>query len=562
MHMRLWLSLGMLVAGASLLVATNLASAGGHGPPLKNGGVFRVGLVGPSAVIDPQVAANPTAWWLEYATSAKLYNYPDRAGAAGMKLVPEVASRFAVSRSGKSYAFTIRKGFKFSDGKPVTATSFKYAINRVANHDLGSLGAQFITDPAGTNIVGARAVNAGKTKAVSGVLVKGNRLIVNLTRADPTFMAKITMPYFQATSSRLPLDKRVVEVSSIRDMPTAGPYVFSRNDVNTLTSIRQNPYWKAGPGRNRPRHLAGVDVQWNLAQNTAFLQMMANELDLAIPVPPGQIPGLAKQFGVNKTRFWTKPANGTGWLVLNTSRPLFHNVKLRKALNYAVSRKDYTNLGGPYSGQPWSHILNPGVPGWSNVQPYPLRAPNLAKARKLAGPLGDKKINVWYISSGYDPVGPERAQIVRRDLIRLGFRSENISMKGFPGLQIFNAMSIRGNQADLGVSMGWLPDYPDPYDWINIPFSGKSIGEENNINMSYFQSAKWDRRMEKASKLTGAARLEAYGKLDIDLMREAAPVVPMQTFNTVYMFSKRVDPRSLVYQGVYTNWSIPALALK
>ena len=61
--------------------------------------------------------------------------------------MPEVASGFKVSQGGRRYTFFIRKGFRFSDGTPVTATSFEYAIDRAANHDLASPGAQFITDP-------------------------------------------------------------------------------------------------------------------------------------------------------------------------------------------------------------------------------------------------------------------------------------------------------------------------------------------------------------------------------------------------------------------------------
>ena len=46
------------------------------------------------------------------------------------------------------------------------------------------------------------------------------------------------------------------------------------------------------------------------------------------------------------------------------------------------------------------------------------------------------------------------------------------------------------------------------------------------------------------------------------MMRNAAPVAPMRTYNNRYLFSDRVDPRSLVFQPVYADWSIPALALK
>ncbi len=249
MHRRLWLSVAMLVTGTSLLVASSFASAAGTSGALKKGGIWKIGTTGASTQIDPQIAYVTTAWWLEYATAAKLYNYPDKSGPAGSKLVPEVASKFAVTNGGKKYTFTIRKGFKFSDGKPVTANSFKYAINRVANHDLASPGGQFITDPNGTDIVGAKAVNDGHGTNVSGVKVKGNKLTINLTHADGTFMAKITMPFFQATSTKLPLTKEVVSVNGPGDLPSAGPYVVTRNDVESADVPAPEPELEARPGQ-------------------------------------------------------------------------------------------------------------------------------------------------------------------------------------------------------------------------------------------------------------------------------------------------------------------------
>ena len=61
-------------------LTAGLASAA----PVKQGGIFRVGITGASTQVDPQVAYVTTAWWLEYATAAKLYNYPDKAGQAAM----------------------------------------------------------------------------------------------------------------------------------------------------------------------------------------------------------------------------------------------------------------------------------------------------------------------------------------------------------------------------------------------------------------------------------------------------------------------------------------------
>ena len=80
---------------------------------------------------------------------------------------------------------------------------------------------------------------------------------------------------------------------------------------------------------------------------------------------------------------------------MNVSRSLFKgNLNLRKAINYAINRKDYVSQAGPYAGQPWTHIFNPGVPGWTNVTLY---KKNLTTAKKLAkGHFKSGKINVGY----------------------------------------------------------------------------------------------------------------------------------------------------------------------
>jgi len=553
---RFWLSFAMLAVGGVLMVAAQLAGAA----PARQGGVFVAGTTGASVQVDPQLAYITTAWWLEYATAAKLYNYPDKRGPAGSFLQPEVASGYKVSNGGRRYTFFIRPGFRFSDGAPVTARNFVYAIDRVANHDLASPGAQFITDPKGTNIVGAKEVNDGEGTHVRGVRAKGNRLIINLTRPDGSFLSKITMPFFQATSTKLPIDREIVSVDSIDDLPSAGPYALTRNDPDFLTSLRRNPYWRRGPGRQRPRNLTGLDLRWNLNEVTAYNQVISGELDEG-PIPAMAVDWVAANFGVNRTRFWTKPVNCTGYLPMNMERPLFKgNLKLRQAINYAVSRRQYVAQAGPYAGGPWTHLFNPGVPGWKNVNPYPID-PNLPKARQLAaGHFRDGKINVYYRSSG--TTNPAQAAIVRQDLINLGFEPANITMLGFSGSDIYNPFGVRGNNLDLGVSMGWCSDYPDPFDWINVLFYGGFLQPENNVNYSYMDLPRWNRKMEAAAKLVGPKRFKVYGQMDLDLMRQVAPVAVERTYNNRYLFSDRVDPKSLVYQGLYSDWSIPALALK
>ena len=184
MHRRLWLSVTMLVAGASLLVAASFASAGtarqqrtqeGRDLAVRARPALRSRSTRSSPTSPPRGGSSTRPQ--RSSTTIRTRRAPRAASSSPRSLrssPSRTAARGTPSRSGK--------GFTFSDGTTVTAKNFKYAIDRTANHDLASPGAQFITDPNGTNIVGAKAVNDGNGTNVSGVTVKGNKLIINLTQ--------------------------------------------------------------------------------------------------------------------------------------------------------------------------------------------------------------------------------------------------------------------------------------------------------------------------------------------------------------------------------------------
>ena len=340
---------------------------------------FRIGTTGASTQVDPQIAYGTTAWWVEYRDCGNALQLPGQARRGWERsLRPEVASRFKISKDGRRYTFFIRKGFRFSDGTQVTARSFKYAIDRVANHDLASPGAQFTSSiRVETNILGAKDVNNGLGTHVRGVCsMVGNRLII------PTDSGRRDFPH-QDHDAVLPGDldeaaesiARSPSVSGVNDIPSAGPYALSRNDVNVVTSIRKNPYWSRGPGRQRPRNVTGVELYWNLNEETAYQQVLAGELDETLWLPPAHVQDLADRFGVNRTRFWSMPVNCTGYLPMNMSRPLFKgNLALRRAINYAISRQAYIAQAGPYTGQPLTRLLNPGVPRLDEREPLSARS--------------------------------------------------------------------------------------------------------------------------------------------------------------------------------------------
>jgi hypothetical protein len=79
---------------------------------------------------------------------------------------------------------------------------------------------------------------------------------------------------------------------------------------------------------------------------------------------------------------------------------------------------------------------------------------------------------------------------------------------------------------------------------------------------SFPNNPKYLRRIEAALRLRGNARTKAIGQLDIDIMKNVAPLAITGVPNTLTFFSGRVDPRSLLFHRVYEDWSIPSLALR
>ena len=86
--------------------------------------------------VDPALAYWFLPWQVLQATCAKLVNYPDEPGQAGIRLRPEVATSMPKrSADGLTYTFRIRRGYRFSppSNEPVAARNFKYAIERSFN---------------------------------------------------------------------------------------------------------------------------------------------------------------------------------------------------------------------------------------------------------------------------------------------------------------------------------------------------------------------------------------------------------------------------------------------
>ena len=107
---------------------------------------------------------------------------------------------------------------------------------------------------------------------------------------------------------------------------------------------------------------------------------------------------------------------------------------------------------------------------------------------------------------------------------------------------------MRGEPFDIA-DEGWIADYADPSNFIIKLLDGRTIQAENNVNFSYFNDDEYNRKMDEAQQKTGEERDEAFGALDEDIARNAAPLVAWSVPNNIDFVSARVG--CYQFQPVY-----------
>ena len=513
---------GIAVAAGKVWVSVQGSSAARVAP----GGTVRVTSLNDVDSLDPALAFHPLSWQLEYATCAKLLNYPDRPAPLGSQLVPEVARSLpTISRDRKTYTFTIRRGFRFSppSNEPVTAQTFKIAIERGLKLPPRLYG-------HADDIVGATALASGKARGIAGISAAGDHLTIRLTRPAPDFLERLAEPLFCAVPLDTPLAPK-----GVTSMPSAGPYYFASYEPGREIVLRRNPNY-AGDRPRRPREIR-VRIGVTPAQSIEQIEARKADYTLDYGLVPGAHARLAPRYGpgspaarTGSQQYFVNPAFGLDYLVLNTSRPLFADVKLRQAVNFAIDRHALARLGFMASpAVPTDQYLIPGARGFRDARIYPL-TPDVPTARRLAG--GTSHRVVFYSCTTVNC--REHAAIIEKNLEAAGFRME---VKEFPlGVLAGKLMSpgARSEPFDLAIRRNFHGS-PDPFLFLNPPLDG-SLGANGGL----FDDADTTRKLERAAMMTGAQRDRAYGRLDIDLARNTAPLAAFSYQTRQDFFSARV----------------------
>ena len=359
------------------------------------------------------------------------------------------------SPDGRTYVFKLRPELRYSDGSPVRPEDFRASLEALFRRDPG-LGSSY------QGIVGGqRCARRPASCDLSAGIVTDARLrtiTVHLTRA------RRRVPPQAGRRARLPRARR----SALR------PRAASRNralpDRRAMTgtaahgSIR-NPHFRAWSPGARPDGFADeIVVRVNPDREAQIAAVQRGEADVVHVVGPfgGGVPASLPALATgNAGQLYTNAIPVLDYVFLNVRTPPFDDARVRRALNYAVDRRESPGSPAvPELAQPTCQLLPPGFPNYRPSCPYTLHpgpgggwsGPDIERARRLIEQSGTKgkKVTVW--------INREKRALARYfvSLLReLGYRS---SLRVFPDYETYRtAMAHSRTPAQIGID-GWIAD--------------------------------------------------------------------------------------------------------
>jgi peptide/nickel transport system substrate-binding protein len=520
----------MVSAALCLLVVVPIATAGSSGQP-----VFRGAYAEFPDYLDPQLSYTAQGWTAMYDTYIPLLTYRHADGKAGSEVIPGLAEELPrITDGGRTYTLFLRPGLRYSDGRPVRASDFRFAVERMFKLDSG--GSLFYTD-----IVGARSFARDRRAHISGIAIddQTGKIVIHLIRSRATFANELALLFVAPVPPGTPMEDQ-----SSDPPPATGPYEITASDPGRGWTYARNPEWGEVDGGLMPQipggYVDNIEITVVRSQQTQVKELKRGRLDWLFDPPPLDRTREIEA-GRGGTQLRVEPTLSTYYFWLNTSEAPFDDLKVRRAVNYAVDPAVLARLS---SGQlaPTDQILPPGIPGYRKFDLYPH---DMRKARRLmreADPA-DRQITVW---TDNESPALEAGRYYRRVLTRLGFDAR------LKIVSSWNYFSRIGNQRTPDLDTGfsnWFEDYPHPNDFFE-PLLASRPEPFYNENLSHLVVPKLNQKVARLDRESGPIDESAYAGLDRSFMK-LAPIVPYGNLTLATAFSGSVDLDSFVWNPTF-----------
>jgi peptide/nickel transport system substrate-binding protein len=523
----------LTLAGGSVWAAATASRASHRGGTLR----FESPPFGCSC-LDP-AAYDSSMWPVLSLAYDGLVAYRRIPGAGGSTLVPDLAASVPQpADGGRTYTFQLRPGLLFSDGTPLRPEDFRASIERVVRLS----PAPYYREIAGGEACSRRCdLSKGiETDAAARTIT------IHLRRPDPEFTAKLALPLAYVLPARAP-----AALIRTRPPPGTGPYTIDALTPGRDVRLVRNPHFRSWSAEARPDGFPAaitVSTSENAQAQVATVQHGRADAVVTAGVYNGQLPlAAARALALaDATHVYAAPSPSTYYLFLNVRERPFDDVRVRRALNYAVDRRRMVDLAGGSGLVALScQVIPPGLPGYVPRCPFTRdatpagswSAPDLERAHRLvvASGTAGSRVQVWGFAGRYAPVMRYTGEVLRR----LGYRVRVRLVSGPNPDRYFQYVADSRHHAQVGF-YGWIDDFLTPSSFFD-PFScGQFVGGSSaNLNASEFCDRGVDSGRDAALAASGAEADARWAALDRRVVA-ASPAVPLVTDRSLMLVSDRV----------------------
>ncbi len=499
---------------------------------------------GDTDYMDPGLSYRLESWQLFQNIYEGLVVQKHAAGAASTDIVPAIAESMpTVSSDAKDYKFTLRKGLKYSNGKPVKASDFPATI--VRDFNMNSPGVGFYS-----NIVGSDGCEKNPTtcKSISGIVAddSAGTVEIKLQKPQSDFLYVMSLPF----SALVPKGTPAKPLTN-PPPPSNGPYVMTSYQPHKSFVIKRNPNYKAGSiptvPQGNPDQVIGT-ITDDLAASAQKVISGSADYDENL-LPTDRLSSIQKKYG-DQVKFFTTPS--TYYFFMNQRTPPFNNLKARQAVNYGIDRDQLVKIRGGL-GKTTQNFLPPTYPQYKKITKY---THDVAKAKQLVQQSGTKGMKVTVYTIGDTEIDKATGEYLQGVLKEIGW---NAGIRELAGGTYFTIIGNQATKAQIGFT-DWFQDYPYPTDWFGVLQDGTKITETHNNNNSNVNVPAVNKEIARLSHLppdqaSSSSTNDAWAKLDSDLMVKYASQVPYLNGLLTDFFSSRMDPSCNVITNFYSDFS-------
>lgn len=447
----------------------------------------------------------------------------------GAQPIPGQAESWTISDDGLTYTFNLRDGIVWTDGTPVTAGDFEFAIKRLMDPATAADYA-YLQYP----IKNAEEINGGTITDFDELGVKAlddKTLEITLKQPTPYFLGALT--HYTA----YPLPQHVVEEQGsnwvrLENIVTNGPYKPTEWVPGShVTTVMNDTYYDAANLKIESAKFFVLEDE-----SAALKRYRAGDFDIMTEFPTDQYEWM-------KTNMPGEPQvaafAGLYYYVVNHNKPPFDNADVRQALAMSINREVIgpqilgTNELPAYSWVPpgMAHYGEPAHFSWKDLT----YGEKVTEAKALLEKAGFNAANPLALQLRYNTNENHKRIAVA---IAAMWKQIGIDVSLYNTEVKVHYDELQRNILDIGRA-GWLADYNDPHNFLNL----LETGIPNNYGR--FSNAEYDALMD-----------ESNGIVDLDkraeLMKQAEQIALDQTAAIpIYYYLSRnvVSPKVMGFEN-------------